>query len=68
MTAKEHIVYHADKINRLYAEMDNLSDQLFSLKSVTGEELMNYAMKLLKIEKELRSSIDVRMAMKNLEA
>jgi hypothetical protein len=65
MTIQEHIAYHEDKINRLYAEHDRVQEQIHKATSenshIKADELMMYAKSLYNIELDLRASIDIRV-------
>jgi hypothetical protein len=71
MTIQEHISYHEDKINRLYAEHDQIQEQIHKATSknshLKADELMMYVKSLYQIEVDLRASIDTRITLLNLK-
>ena len=72
MTKEKLIEYHEEKINRLYEQRDAIQQRIheYSKKGshLRTDELLNFINFLINIDRELKSSIEVRMAMMNLES
>lgn len=72
MKKEEVIAYHEDKINRLYEDRDRIQDYLHIMtakdRHITTTELLDMVKKFVDIDKDLKTSCDIRLAMMNLEA
>lgn len=71
MNLQEHIAYHEDKINRLYEQYDQVQEYIHkeTAKSshLKASTLLDLVKQLYTIEMDLRSSIDTRMVLINIQ-
>ncbi len=70
MTPQEYIKHHETKIDRLYTEWERIQQSLHEAtkagRHIRSEDLLNYVRSISRVENDLDSSIEVRIAMLSL--
>jgi hypothetical protein len=72
MTLENHLIYHEDKITRLYEQHDQIQGYIHKLTAKNSHlkagELLELVKQLYAIEMDLRVSIDTRLTLINIKS
>lgn len=72
MTLENHLIYHEDKITRLYEQHDQVQGYIHKLTAKNSHlkagELLEFVKQLYAIEMDLRVSIDTRLTLINIKS